>query len=264
MTVAKPNRALRSPLKDPPIRNPGQSIQDEMDRVWEDEFMDHMVLIAFALMVFMAALIQYFIRMPPEQFLLVSGVLVVLFSSYAVPKMIQARTKLKRLKLGRDGERAVAECLDLLRDDGYRVLHDIVADGFNIDHVLIGPQGVFTVETKTLSKPERRDARVHFDGQEVLVNGHAPDSDPVVQAKAQASWLRQMLEASTGKRFTVRGIVAYPGWFIERSGGAARSAVWVLEPKAIQAFVRNEPTWMKDEDIQLATFHLKRYIRSAG
>jgi len=65
-----------------------------------------------------------------------------------------------------------------------RSRRDVVGDGFNVDHVLIGPAGVFTVETKTHSKP-RGDARVVFDGEAIQVAGMEPDRDPVVQARGR-------------------------------------------------------------------------------
>jgi len=52
--------------------------------------------------------------------------------------------------------------------------------------VLIGPAGVFTVETKTRTKPHG-DARVTFRGEALLVAGFEPDRDPIVQARAQAA-----------------------------------------------------------------------------
>ncbi len=54
----------------------------------------------------------------------------------------------RRLNRGEHGERHVADVLENLRSYGYRPVHDIVADGFNIDHVLVGPGGVFAIETK--------------------------------------------------------------------------------------------------------------------
>lgn len=44
--------------------------------------------------------------------------------------------------------------------------------------------GIFTVETKTFSKPARGNAKVTFDGENILVNGFRPDRDPVTQARA--------------------------------------------------------------------------------
>lgn len=50
---------------------------------------------------------------------------------------------------GAEGERAVGTVLAQLEDDGWRALHDISLGRGNVDHVLIGPGGIFTIETKS-------------------------------------------------------------------------------------------------------------------
>src|SRR6188472_2002795 len=46
------------------------------------------------------------------------------------------------------GELMVAELLTELEPQGYRVLHDVETGHGNLDHVVIGPNGVFVLETK--------------------------------------------------------------------------------------------------------------------
>ncbi len=79
-------------------------------------------------------------------------------------------------------------------------------------------------------------------------------------AKAQASWLHGLLAGSTGKSFPVRPVVLFPGWYVKDSRGS-RKELWVLEPKALAAFLANEPEAMTAEDAKLAAFHLSRFIR---
>jgi hypothetical protein len=164
--------------------------------------------------------------------------------------------------LGRDGEKVVGQFLEVLRERGYRVFHDVIGDGFNVDHVLIGPAGVFTVETKTHSKPNG-DARVTFDGETVRIDGFEPDRDPVIHAKAQASWLRALLSESTGRRFEVRSVIVYPGWWVNE-GSIKANTVWVLEPKRLPTFLDHEPRRLSKDDILLASFHLSRFVRTAA
>lgn len=87
-----------------------------------------------------------------------------------------------------------------------------------------------------------------------------PDN-PVPQALAQVTWLKRTLLESTGKPFTVKPVIVFPGWFVESSD---RSEVWVLEPKALGGFLTKEPVRLKPEDISLAAYHLKRYIRATN
>jgi hypothetical protein len=56
---------------------------------------------------------------------------------------------IERWQKGADGERLVGGVLESLHEQGWRVLHDISFGTGNIDHVAIGPGGVFTIETKS-------------------------------------------------------------------------------------------------------------------
>ena len=118
---------------------------------------------------------------------------------YCVFRVWQAFKEMERMRLGREGERAVAEQLDVLKSQGAIVFHDLVGDGFNLDHVVLSSQGVFVVETKTHSKPAKGSPKVTFDGKTLLVNGFQLDRDPITQVQANANWLVGALRATTGK-----------------------------------------------------------------
>ena len=148
-----------------------------------------------------------------------------------------------------------------LREEGFQVFHDVIGNGFNVDHVLIGPAGVFTVETKTWSKPLTGSPQINFDGKSIKVGSSEPDRDPVAQAKGQAGWLKAILAESTGRTLDVRPVILFPGWFIDNPGGHFKD-VWVLEPKALSAFLGREPARLSPEDVKLMSFHLSRLIRS--
>ncbi|MDA0674276.1 MAG: nuclease-related domain-containing protein [Cyanobacteria bacterium] len=149
-----------------------------------------------------------------------------------------------------------------MRESGYRIFHDILGNGFNIDHIIISDRGIFTVETKTYSKPGKGRSEIHFDGEALLLNGRPPHRDPVVQAKAQADWCRQTLQESTGKVYPVKSVIVFPGWFVRPTAEGKRSTLWVLNPKALPSFIQNEPQRLKPEEVQLAAYHLSRYIRT--
>jgi hypothetical protein len=50
---------------------------------------------------------------------------------------------------GAEGEEHVGKLLDGLVDHGWRPLHDVSLGRGNIDHILIGPGGLFAIETKS-------------------------------------------------------------------------------------------------------------------
>lgn len=156
----------------------------------------------------------------------------------------------------------MGQFLEGLREKGYRVFHDILGQSFNVDHVLIGPAGVFTIETKTWSKPARGEAKIVFDGEKIIAGSFEPDRDPVIQARAQAGWMREFLAESTARKFEVRSVILFPGWYVEQAPGSLRQ-VWVLNPKALETFLSNEPERLSGDEIKLASFHLSRFIRTS-
>src|SRR5690606_17037137 len=77
--------------------------------------------------------------------------------------------KIRTTRLGLLGEQSVAEQLQSLWTDGYRIFHDVPGDGeWNVDHVVVGPAGVFAIETKARTKRPgnrgERDYEAVFDG----------------------------------------------------------------------------------------------------
>ncbi len=204
---------------------------------------------------------RWLTKAPPVPFLM---------SLFAIPLIAyciwRARRGLKRaesLKLGRDGERAVGQFLERLRVQGYQVFHDVPGPDFNLDHVLIGPAGIFTIETKTYSKPRRGNPKVSFDGHQLTIGHYQPERNPVVQATAQAQWLSQFLEQSTGQSYRPKPVIVFPGWFVEPLSAEQSKRLWILNPKALPAFLETSPCVLTDEKIHLTAYHLSRYIRTS-
>lgn len=257
--MSENQEATRSPLKDKPLRLPGQSLQEERQRLLEDK-VETWLLLSGVLILFAAMEWFRHLRQSPPQPVLMS-IVAMCVCAIAAWRFYTVRPKLRALRLGMEGERAVGQFLERMRKQGYEVFHDVLGEGFNIDHVLIGSAGVFTIETKTWSKSNNGHARIQFDGERLLVNGFEPERNVPAQVRAQAGWLRRTLEESTGRHFDVLPVVVFPGWYVEAVGGARR-AMWVLEPKALPAFIANEPTRLAMEEVKMAAFHLSRYVRA--
>jgi hypothetical protein len=252
-------KARRSPLKDKPLRNPGQSLDEQLHDLALDKIAAPLLMTIFLVCLAGIEWWRYYFPQQPNPTLYT--LIAFLGIGYAAFQFWRAWPKLHALRLGRDGEKIVGQLLEHLREDGYEVFHDVIGPGFNVDHVLIGPAGLFTIETKTFSKRPGPDAKVVFDGERILVDGFEPDRDPVVQAKAQTGWLRELLAQSTGRKFPVRPVILIPGWFVEQGKGTTRE-MWVLEPKALPGFLAHEPATVSAEDVKLVSFHLSRFIRS--
>lgn len=248
----------RSPLKTKPLRLAGQSLDERI----VDFLLDHVMLpLMLVVVLWVFAGVEWYRYLYPHEpspgafTAMATGV-----SLYVAWRLRHMYRQVQALRQGRDGERSVGEFLERLRGQGYRVFHDIVGDGWNIDHVLIGPAGVFTIETKTISKPRRGDARIFFRNGKVLVRDHEMDRDPIPQAKAQASWLRQHFEQA-GLKAEIRPVVVFPGWFVDSSLHDA-TGVWVLEPKAFAKVLLKGAEKLTAEQCGALATALSAYIRS--
>ena len=260
--MPKPTR--RSPLKAAPLRQAGASIQEEIDRLRDDVIDDRLIILLATFTVWVTALVLWRFPAPPGLFFALLSVVFVGVIAWAIPALLRAKRQIGRLRLGLAGERAVGEYLELIAHDGFWVVHDLRGDGFNVDHVIVGTQGVFTIETKTLSKPTAGDAQVRFDGEVIEVDSHTLDRDPLVQARAQAAWVRRTLEELTGQVYPVRPIVVFPGWYVERTPSAANSGVWVLEPKELRGWSSREPHMLPRHAVDLIRNRLKLVARGGA
>ncbi len=248
----------RSPLKEKPLRLPGQSLQEKINGLI-DKALECVVLMVLAILVAMLEWFRWFFKSPPQP--VVFTFLAVVACSYGIWKVLPIWRELKPLKQGRDGEKFIGQHLERLRESGYRVLHDIVGNGFNIDHVLIGPTGVYTIETKTISKPAKGSCEIAYDGETISVNEFTPDRDPIVQAKAQANWIRGFLKETITEDLLVLPVVLYPGWFVKPQPKGCE--VWVLHPDALPAFLKNEKPALDKRDIQAIEGSLSVYVRNS-
>ena len=108
---------------------------------------------------------------------------------------------------GAQGEEAVARELALL-PAGWVVFHGVPSrsrrgGGQDLDHVALGPGGLFAIETKNWSGP------VKIEGGTVTANGFPVSRSPVVQARREASELKAALAGILPDGFPVQGMACF-------------------------------------------------------
>lgn len=120
-------------------------------------------------------------------------------------RLLGVHSRERAFRVGAEGERVVGARLARL-PDRWHVLHSVPVGsrGGDIDHVVIGPGGVYTVNTKHLP-----DARVWLRGDSLVVNGHERDYVPAARAEAERAG--RLLTRALGKPVTVVGVVALVG-----------------------------------------------------
>lgn len=256
--MKKEKAETKSPIEDKPLRYPAQSLDEKIDDLIGEKSFTYIIIPALFLMLTFGSWISYFNKTMPNP------IIFTLFSIgsiiWATYKIIKFREEIKSLKQGRDGEREVGMNLELLREQGFKVYHDIVGKDFNLDHVLVGTQGIFVIETKTYSKPLKGQCKIIYDGEKLSYNGTVESDKPIIQARAGANWFNNQLKASTGRDFNVQPIVVFPGWFTESK--VPLTDIWILNPKGLDKFMRNSKNILSLEDVALITNRIEIYVRN--
>ena len=256
-------KSSRSPLKQPPLHNPGESLLEKRYDLIGEQFLPYFaVAAAFILLsAYLWAIQLGWMKIQAPLFTFITAILVVL-SFWKCKKTVK---QVRLINRGLAAEKAVGQFLEQFRAQGYKVLHDIpVKTGeisFNIDHLLIGPKGIFTIETKSWRKPLKGQCIIVYDGQKVLVNGRAPTRDPIAQVLGQSAWLRDYLASCTAlTSIPITPIVVYPGWFINYLQ-AGNAKVKVANEQLIWPCIQSTHHQLEPNDAKLIESRLTDYIQ---
>ena len=159
------------------------------------------------------ALVAYFGRKFDPVFWASAFIVCLIFAWVVGSRLMRLVRNRANHQLGFDGERFVGEELNRLVALGFEVYHDLPFDGFNMDHVLVGRQGVFLVETKTRRKPVKvsgaKEFHVEFDGRRIRWP-MGTDDYGVQQALNNARTLGQWLSGAVGEPVSATPILTLP------------------------------------------------------
>jgi hypothetical protein len=166
--------------------------------------------------------------------------------------LLALKAEMHARRLGLRGEQAVAEVLHSVEvaGAGYASFHDVPKDGRgNIDHVVVGPGGVFVIETKLCSQqkppPKTKRNRLWFDGaRTVFPSGHRVDSAPQVErhVAVMAGWIR-----SIAADVPVQALLVYPGWEVHQTQRC--EGVKAMSANQLRHYFRDLPSMLKPEEM---------------
>ena len=133
----------------------------------------------------------------------------------------------ERLDRGASGEELVGGLLDELGETGWHVIHDAKLGAGNVDHIAVGPAGVFTFETKSNPGPIRV-RRLH--------------GSIIRQAQTQ----RDRVQRAAATR--VEPFVVFSNAWVDRPG-ARRKGVRVVPARMLLRHLRHLPPALTTEQI---------------
>jgi Nuclease-related domain len=208
------------PVRDPTGRTPGQYARATWRRL------RMRTLVALGVLATATALLGRGFGLKDWRFLAAEVSLLVsmfVISHYVLPRV-------ERQDRGALAEEQVGGLLDQLPDDRWRVIHDATLGRGNVDHIVIGPPGVFTIETKSHPGPVRV-GRLH--------------GATIAQAQAQGraiGWVTGM---------EVEPLVVFSRAWVDRPGGR-RKGVRVLPARMLLGYLRKGQMRLSSGDVDTA------------
>lgn len=133
-----------------------------------------------------------------------AGLVLVLLAVALAAVLRGSRVRLASFIKGARGEERVARLLATL-SDSYDVFHGVATGegAGDLDHVVVGPCGVYVIETKNWT------GRIEVADGRILVGGREPDRPPLDQVARAANALRVWVRESGGEDVPVHPVVCF-------------------------------------------------------
>jgi hypothetical protein len=249
----------RSPLPKGTIRVPGHRLMQEITDAQMDFAMYLFAVgISISLPLATAGVAAYINGTEPKWFLF--GTIGVFASVWAIYRLVATARRIWRLTTGLDAELDTAHHLGKLAAKGYVIFHDIPAEGFNIDHLAIGPNGVFAIESKGRRKPlvsTRSAQRTH---EVIFRDGalHFPtysDRECIAQAQRQAKWCSSWLSRAVGTSIAVTPVLCIPGWYVKR---AAPTPFPIVTSKSVNVISKLRTARLSPTDVRRIEYQVEQ------
>ncbi|HZD17497.1 MAG TPA: nuclease-related domain-containing protein [Actinomycetota bacterium] len=153
----------------------------------------------------------------------------------------EERVWLANQRKGAIGEETVGRALAELEAEGFRVIHGLDTGRGDIDHVVVGPTGVFAIETKAWR------GRVSLGpGGRLRLAGHDQERT-IGQVMAEALEVKRRL-ADAGIRAFVEAVVVLTATHLPKGPVAGKHAT-VIELGDLGRFLRERPVKLSSIDV---------------
>ena len=152
---------------------------------------------------------------------------------------------------GAQGERRTARLLRRLTRDGYICFHDLAVSGSdaNIDHLVIGPTGVFVIDSKQWT------GHVHQDADGLAWHNHYPLDRTLATVRWEAEAISRVLGTRTA------ALVSVHGAHVDR-GGLHTGDVVIVPARRLRDALGHDQV-LSDGDVELLATTARIRLRPA-
>lgn len=251
----------KSPVSGKVCRYPGYTLSKEIEKL-DDRLNTDLLMLFMIPAVTLALSSAGLLKLSGNAGWTIFGISYAGAIGFFVSRLFRTSRDLRMKRLGLDGERIVGHQLAELYRAGFFVFHDFPLDFGNIDHVAVGPPGVFAIETKfkRKTKGENEAYKMTFD-QNIIRFPEGETTKPLEQATRQAGELRKRLDAIFGE-LPVEPVIVYPGWWVTRE--AAKVPVPVMNDKQLLGWLSKEKRVLDEETVRRVAAFLDEKCRDVS
>ena len=162
-----------------------------------------------------------------------------------------------RWGVGARAEREVGRELEKLHKDGFHVFHDWLPENRgNVDHFVVGPQGVFAIETKGRSgEITCENGKLFKDGRPLV------GKDPIKQVKGEAADVKRLISETRSFETWVNPIVCFNRADLRCYGTV--DGVEITNPGSLRRIIAGGPVRYAPERVRSISYFLEKHLEVA-
>jgi len=175
--------------------------------------------------------------------------------------------KSERSKRDKRWQLRIAGVFDELRKFGYRVFHELRHDGLDLDYVIVGPAGVFAIETriqsgdeKAESKPRRNLSRAAEENSSIEKS--AGKKNPKSTRENQVKVNRVIRKHREFDGWVWPLVVIAGEWRVKNDPQTVGARLFTIDK--LVNHIMNQPSRLTSTEIKLVTSHLERLVKSTA
>lgn len=222
--------------------------------------------VIFLVFYFLASVLGYLLGINKQPYSLIIILILVISLPVIVQLTVRISEKLERERInfrkGATGEALVGYILEGFPDD-YRVIHDLTTSFGNIDHVVVGPSGVYIIDTKNWK------GVVTADGSgELLLNGRATKKPAIKALSRTIMDVKDKVKVLSALDPYIQGVLAFPSAWVDAKWGTTGHVHCVRDEQLHDYIVENKKgrklTTKEIESISQSFFALARMGKDSG
>ena len=220
----------------------------------------YLLIMGFLCAFLLLEIYRWYLQVPPMP-VVVFGLFLasVIFVAF---QLSEYKDHIRFLRMGKNGEPLLPEVVkDYSDQTGSTIYKDIVLGKERIDFVVANQSGIVLINVCDWRTPTNSEAIIHYDDEQILLNGYQPDTNPIEPLKTVKKWIENKLYASLGKPIDVECVVVFPEWFVRKPRDGV--VVQVVNPREVRPILDERKSILSDNDKCLLNYHIAKLIKHA-